>query len=161
MHMETFEVKALNEWLVKLKKHGYFNRKWWPTPEDTKEVLSIVNLEQPRWFIEFGTGNGIMASLVAVSGFEVVTFDPVDRPKIFEDESFPFKSLYKSIHNMHHYTQNYGMDYWIGGEKTVWFIDVAMGEKTIASIKQHIAHHQHPGDVIITRRSNGIQVDKV
>jgi uncharacterized protein YqfB (UPF0267 family) len=151
--METLEVIMLEEWLLKLRKERLYNRKWWPDLLSVKEVLKVVRYEQPRWFFEIGTGNGITASFVAAAGFEVETIDIADRPKVYEDESFPLKRLKKSIHFFYNIPNRQT-------GKIVWFIDIGDGIKTITAIKKDLDSDFQQGDVVIVRTSKGLQVDK-
>jgi hypothetical protein len=141
--------------LLKLRKGSLYNRKWWPDLLSVKEVLKVVRYEQPRWFCEIGTGNGITASFVAAAGFEVETVDIANRPKVYEDESFPLKRLKQSIH-FHRITPL--LPNRLAG-KIVWFIDVGDGIKTITAIKKDLKQDIKRGDVVLTRTSQGIQIE--
>lgn len=153
--METLEIQLIEAWLKKLRKHDVYNRKWWPSIAEAKAVMQICQNEDPAWFIEFGTGNGITASFVAAAGFQVLTFDPADRPKVYLDKTFPVK-VYRRIDSVN----DYGRDYRINEGKKVWFIDVGEGEKTIAKVNLFIANHSKRGDLII-ERNDGITENRV
>lgn len=146
--MEPLEIRLVDEWLRNLKRWGTYNRKWWPKIEDAKRIASLCNIEQPMFFIEAGTGNGITASYVAAYGIKVLTFDPADRPKVYLDETFPLKNIAKTITYVN-YPIEKGLSYWISDKKIVWSIDGLPGEKSIASYLKTIRPLTKPGDLIL------------
>jgi len=146
--MEPLEIRLLDEWFKKLKRHGTYNRKWWPTLENAKHIAQICNIEQPMWFIEVGTGNGITASYVAAMGIRVVTFDPADRPKVYLDPAFPLKNVPKMI-NFINQTVEESLAYWLCSGKIVWSLDGFSGEKSVASYLKTIRPLANPGDLIL------------
>jgi hypothetical protein len=146
--MESLEIQLLDEWFKNLKRWGTYNRKWWPKLEDAKRIALLCNIEQPMFFIEVGTGNGITASYVAAYGIKVLTFDPADRPKVYLDESFPLKNLHKTITYVNLPIEE-GINHWTSNKKVVWSIDGLPGEKSIASYLKTIRLLPNKGDLIL------------
>lgn len=146
--MEPLEIRLLDEWFKNLRRWGTYNRKWWPDLAQAKKIGQICNEAQPHLFIEVGTGNGVTASYVAAYGTKVVTFDPADRPKVYLDETFPLKHLYKHIHFINQTVES-SLNYWTSKHKAVWSIDGMPGEKSIASYLLTIRPLANKDDLLI------------
>lgn len=149
--MEFLEIRLLDEYFAKVDpKQRLYKRKWWPKIEDAKRIAEICNVEQPDWFIEVGTGNGITASYVASMGIRVVTFDPADRPKVYLNETFPLKRVPRFI-NFVNQTIEESLGHWVCDGKVVWSLDGMPGEKSIVSYLKYIRPLTNPGDLILSR----------
>ena len=146
--METLEIQLLDKWFKTIdQKQRLYKRKWWPNLNEAKNIAAHCNKDQPLWFMDIGTGNGVTASYVAAMGFRVVTFDPVDRPKVYLDETFPLRNLHKLITFVNQPIED-SMNYWISSDKIVWSIAGFSGEKSKAAYLRTIRRIGNKGDLI-------------
>lgn len=66
-----------------------FKRQRWVTIEEGHVLNSIVEEEVPHFIFESGTANGYSTMWLALQGGSVFTFDPVNRPKVWDDTGKP------------------------------------------------------------------------
>ena len=75
----------------------YDDRGRWATPEEGRVLFDLVTRQKIGLVCEIGTANGWTACWSALAGADVLTFDTVNRPKVYEDKSFPFPALKNKI----------------------------------------------------------------
>lgn len=142
--MDTLEIITLTKWLNELRRHGTYNRKWWPDPVEVRAILDYCHVMRPAYFIEVGTGNGVAASFVAADGNLVITFDPADRPKVYLDEKFPM-SFVKGMIDFRN--TEFNLTVRPNPRPCFWYIDVT-GDKTVAKALSQVNALTLPGDVV-------------
>ena len=65
----------------------------WVTIEEAEILHMVANVMQPEYIFESGTANGYSALWLAESGSSVITFDPIDRKKVWDELSLPHSTI--------------------------------------------------------------------
>lgn len=95
--MRSLQEEVLITWLAKLRKGSVYNRKWWNPLPFSMYVHDLIISEQLSSVIEVGTGNGVTSVWASLAGAHVWTCDTENRPKIWDDETFPLPHLSSRI----------------------------------------------------------------
>lgn len=82
----SLPLKEIKKWLDESK---YKIARWTP-PEVLDSIIKECKDRRINSIVESGTANGWSAAYFASEGFNVWTYDPVDRPKIYKDPEFKY-----------------------------------------------------------------------
>lgn len=130
----------LKDILASRKQFG--NTALWLTDDEAGILYTITAFEKPKIVYESGSANGFSASIFASLDILVQTYDPVDRPKVWN--SFPEIEENIIFHNDRFSTAER-----VSSEKSLFFID---GDHSRASFREDIQRVEElliPGDVIV------------
>lgn len=147
------EMDAARETLIRLGSSERPGR--WCTVDEGVILYTLVIANSVDEVLECGTANGYSTCWLALSGREVHTWDPVTRPKVWEQEPAALSALKMHINT---YTAPFdvGMrEIHTAPGKRLVFVD---GDHSRGAFKQDLTAARdvaHPGDIIVLHDVRG------
>lgn len=121
----------------------------WCSPEEGK--LLTVNMRLVEEAYECGTANGYSTSWLALAGPKVIhTYDPVDRPKVWNNEQLEALGKYIEYHQQPFSELEIASD----RGSALFFIDGDHSSSAIAEDMHTVEKHMQAGDIIIVHDLN-------
>lgn len=118
----------------------------WVTIEEAEILHMVAHAMQPEYIFESGTANGYSSLWLAESGSPVITFDPFDRTKVWDELGLPHSTI-TCVQSS--FTELPGLYPELKDKSKLFFIDGSHSAGAAAADYRTVGAYAKEGDVVL------------